>query len=93
MSRAPIRSPAGNETQRSGSGRDAPGETSGLALELYRLTPNPFTATTTIAYAVNTGEGADVQIGVDNVAGRVLRSCERLPGGGRPPGLMGRSQR
>ena len=43
-------------------------------LELYRPTPNPFTATTAIAYAINAGEGADVQIGVYNVAGRQVRS-------------------
>ena len=58
----------------SGNGPDVPGETSGLALELYRPTPNPFTATTAIAYAVNVSEGADVQIGVYNVAGRQVRS-------------------
>ena len=46
----------------------------GTTLELYRPTPNPFTATTTIAYAVNASEGADVQIGIYNVAGRQIRS-------------------
>jgi len=42
-------------------------------LELYRPTPNPFSNTTTFAYAVNQGEGADVQIGIFNVAGRQVR--------------------
>ena len=43
------------------------------ALELYRPTPNPFTATTTIAYAVNASAGADVQVGIYDVAGRLVR--------------------
>ena len=47
---------------------------SGATLELYRPTPNPFTGTTSIAYAVNASEGADVQIGIYNVAGRQMRS-------------------
>jgi hypothetical protein len=46
----------------------------GPVLELYHPAPNPFTATTTIAYAVNASEGADVQIGIYNVAGRQVRS-------------------
>jgi hypothetical protein len=43
------------------------------ALELYRPTPNPFTNSTTIAYAVG-GNGQDVQIGIYNVAGRLVRT-------------------
>ncbi len=46
----------------------------GSQLELYQPTPNPFAQTTTIAYAVNQAEGADVQIGIYNVAGRLVRS-------------------
>jgi flagellar hook assembly protein FlgD len=57
----------------SGTSGDVPGETSGLSLELYRPTPNPFTNTTTIAYAVG-GNGQDVQIGIYDVAGRLVRS-------------------
>jgi hypothetical protein len=65
------------------SSKSAPGEvsTSGGesndvsvgALELYRPSPNPFSQTTTIAYAVNASAGADVQIGIYDVAGRLVR--------------------
>jgi len=42
-------------------------------LELYRPQPNPFQNSTTIAYAVG-GSGQDVQIGIYNVAGRLIRN-------------------
>jgi hypothetical protein len=43
-------------------------------IELYRATPNPFANTTTIAYAVNQAAGADVSIGIYDVAGRLVRT-------------------
>jgi hypothetical protein len=59
----------------SGSGSTAVDGSSVTApLELYRPTPNPFANTTTIAYAVNQAEGADVSIGIYDVAGRRVRS-------------------
>jgi hypothetical protein len=41
-------------------------------LELYRPAPNPFNNTTSIAYAVG-GTGDRVEIGIYNVAGRLVR--------------------
>jgi uncharacterized repeat protein (TIGR01451 family) len=41
-------------------------------LELYKPTPNPFNSTTRIAYTVN-GQNERVDIGIYNVAGRLVR--------------------
>jgi hypothetical protein len=54
-------------------GTSSTGGTPTVSLELYRPTPNPFTSTTTIAYAVG-GNGQDVQIGIYDVAGRLVRT-------------------
>jgi len=51
-------------------------------IELYRPSPNPFSATTRIAYAV-AGSGENVQIGVFDIAGRRIRS---LVSGFQAPG-------
>jgi hypothetical protein len=45
-------------------------------IELYRPSPNPFTGTTRIAYAV-TGSGAHVEIGIFDLAGRRVRTLVR----------------
>jgi hypothetical protein len=45
----------------------------GGAVELYRATPNPFTTWTRVSYAVKDG-GEVVDIGVYDVAGRLVRS-------------------
>ncbi len=44
------------------------------ALELYRPTPNPFVSDTRLAYAVSSGTGERVQIGVYDLAGRRVRA-------------------
>jgi len=41
-------------------------------LELYRPTPNPFSNTVSFAYQVS-GSASHVQIGIYNVAGRLIR--------------------
>jgi hypothetical protein len=53
------------------------------ALELYRPTPNPFTQSTTIAYAVGGQTGETVSIGIYDVAGRLVRE---LVNGFQAPG-------
>jgi hypothetical protein len=58
-------------------------ESQGSALELYRPTPNPFVSTTRIAYAISAGAGERVEIGVYDVAGRLIRA---LVGGHVNPG-------
>jgi uncharacterized repeat protein (TIGR01451 family) len=60
--------------QSNGSGDSPEGASVGASLELYRPSPNPFTNTTVVAYAVNQSQGADVQIGIYNVAGKLVRS-------------------
>ncbi|MEO6596854.1 MAG: FlgD immunoglobulin-like domain containing protein, partial [Planctomycetota bacterium] len=55
---------------------DALGEepsTDGLAVELYRPFPNPFTGSTAFAYSVEATDGATVDIAVYDVAGRQIR--------------------
>ncbi len=47
-------------------------ETPGSAVELYRATPNPFHASTAFAYEVS-GDGAQVDIAVYDVAGKMVR--------------------
>src|SRR5262249_48153919 len=42
-------------------------------LELYRPTPNPFSNTTSFAYQVSGSASQRVQIGIYNVAGRLIR--------------------
>jgi hypothetical protein len=53
-------------------GTDA-GVTSASPVQLYRAVPNPFSASTSFAYEVTNGDGADVEITVYNVAGRQVR--------------------
>jgi hypothetical protein len=48
-------------------------DSEGAALELYRPSPNPFSQTTTIAYAVGGQSGETVAIGIYDVAGRLVR--------------------
>jgi len=66
---------SGNGRLKTAGADDTSAETAsvGTSLELYRPTPNPFTNSTTIAYAVG-GNGQDVQIGIYNVAGRLVRT-------------------
>jgi len=64
------RTSGGMELGTSGAGDN---QVSAPALELYRPTPNPFTNSTTVAYAVG-GNGQDVQIGIYDVAGRLVRT-------------------
>jgi hypothetical protein len=52
-------------------------------LELYRPTPNPFSNTTSFAYQVSGAASQRVQIGIYNVAGRLIRELvneTRAPG-------------
>jgi len=42
-------------------------------VQLYRAVPNPFSASTSFAYEVTNGDGANVEITVYNVAGRQVR--------------------
>jgi flagellar hook assembly protein FlgD len=56
-----------------GGGTPGSGTTTGVQLQLYRPSPNPFAHTTTIAYEV-AGQAAErVEIGIYNVAGRLVR--------------------
>jgi flavin-binding protein dodecin len=56
-----------------GSGTTESGTTAAVQLQLYRPSPNPFAHTTTIAYEV-AGQAAErVEIGIYNVAGRLVR--------------------
>jgi flagellar hook assembly protein FlgD len=52
-------------------------------LALYSPTPNPFNNTTRVAYAVNGGTSERVDIGIYNVAGRLVR---KLVSGMAAPG-------
>jgi len=72
---APTRLGGAGELQTNGTslGVDAAG--SGISvLELYRPTPNPFSNTTSFAYQVSGSVAQRVQIGIYNVAGRLIRS-------------------
>jgi hypothetical protein len=64
--------PGGTETY-GRSGEDAAEEGEEAGIELYRPVPNPFAATSRIAYAVS-GTGERVEIAVYDVAGRQVRS-------------------
>jgi len=59
----------------SGDGTSVDAAGSGIStLELYRPTPNPFSNTTSFAYQVSGSAAQRVQIGIYNVAGRLIRS-------------------
>ncbi len=47
--------------------------TAAPSVQLYRAMPNPFSASTSFAYEVTNGDGANVEITVYNVAGRQVR--------------------
>ncbi|HKA25651.1 MAG TPA: FlgD immunoglobulin-like domain containing protein, partial [Candidatus Eisenbacteria bacterium] len=57
-----------------GTSTDVNATGSGVSvLELYRPTPNPFSNTTSFAYQVSGSASERVQIGIYNVAGRLIR--------------------
>ena len=58
------------------SGVEAGSATNPNAVELYRAVPNPFSASTSFAYEVSEGSGANVDITVYNVAGRQIRKLQ-----------------
>jgi hypothetical protein len=59
-------------------------ETPGAAVELYRAVPNPFVASMSFGYEVPTGDAQDVEIGIYNVAGRLItRLASEVQGPGR----------
>jgi len=57
-------------------GAEAGSATNPNAVELYRAVPNPFSASTSFAYEVSEGSGANVDITVYNVAGRQIRKLQ-----------------
>jgi hypothetical protein len=69
---APSRS-TGGELDINGSGLDVNGSNGTQLLELYRPTPNPFSNTTSFAYQVGGSASQRVQIGIYDVAGRLVR--------------------
>src|SRR5262249_45398230 len=83
---APVRGGGGTlSTSSTGEGTtDLSAEGSSVSvLELYRPTPNPFSNTTSFAYQVSGSASQRVQIGIYNVAGRLIRELvneNRAPG-------------
>ena len=69
---SPTRLGGNGELQTDASGLDVNGSSTQI-LELYRPTPNPFSNTTSFAYQVSGSASQRVQIGIYNVAGRLIR--------------------
>jgi uncharacterized repeat protein (TIGR01451 family) len=75
---APTRRGGGSTLSTNGTGDATSTDVSAAGaaaqvLELYRPTPNPFSNTTSFAYQVSGSESQRVQIGIYNVAGRLVR--------------------
>jgi hypothetical protein len=81
---APVRGGGGGMLTADGSSKDVEAAgSSASVIELYRPTPNPFSNTTSFAYQVSGSEPQRVQIGIYNVAGRLIRELvndTRTPG-------------
>jgi uncharacterized repeat protein (TIGR01451 family) len=60
-------------TSQNGIGLNAPGDASGVSVELYKPTPNPFSGTTSFAYRIDSSDGANAEITVFDVAGRQIK--------------------
>jgi hypothetical protein len=69
---APTRS-SGGALGLDGAGLGVDGSSTPQLLELYRPTPNPFSNTTSFAYQVGGSAAQRVQIGIYDVAGRLIR--------------------
>jgi len=71
---SPTRLGGSGDLQTDGTSLGVSGASSISVLELYRPTPNPFSNTTSFAYQVSGSAAQRVQIGIYNVAGRLIRS-------------------
>ena len=82
MGRPISRSPWWDPPPVGSKDRGEGGDDDEISLQLYQPSPNPFQSTTRIAYSV-AGNGERVEIGIYNVAGRLVR---KLVSGFHPAG-------